>query len=240
MINKKSILCIIPARGGSKGIPLKNMKSINGKTLIEIVLECANRIRIIDKIVLSTDNNIIANEAKKFNIDVPFFRPKHLSGDRVSDWQVLEHALKKIEEIENIKYEYIVMLQPTSPLRNSKDVEACIKKIDKEKLDSVWTVSKSDPKTHPLKQLKLDNCNNLSLYDKQGSKIIARQELSSLYYRNGVAYVFTRECILKQKKILGKRTAGFLVDSYQISIDTLDDLELAEFYINKSKYNDKK
>ncbi len=240
MINDKKVLCVIPARGGSKGIPLKNIKKINGKSLIELAAICAREIKEIDKIILSTDNETIANEGLLKGIETPFVRPPEISGDRVSDIQVLEHALEMMEEIDNTRYDLILMLQPTSPLRNSKDVKACIHKIKKEKLDAVWTVSKSDSKNHPLKQLILDNFDKLSYYDNQGSQIIARQELSSLYHRNGVAYIFTRDCIVNQKTIMGRKTGGFLVNSFQISIDSFNDLELAEFYINKRKNNDKK
>jgi CMP-N-acetylneuraminic acid synthetase len=233
MIHNKQILCVIPARGGSKGIPLKNMKKINGKTLIQLVVDCAKQVNLIDKIILSTDNEIIAKEGKDCGIDVPFYRPPELSGDRVSDFQVLEHVLKTLEKNDNNKYEYIVMLQPTSPLRTPKNVEDCIKKIENENWDSIWTISKNDSKNHPLKQLIKDDSDKLSLYDTQGSKIIARQELNSLFYRNGVAYVVTRDCLLNQKTIMGKNAGGYLINSYQISIDSLDDLELAEFYMNK-------
>ncbi len=240
MINKKLILCVIPARGGSKGIPLKNMKKINGKSLIRIAADCAKKVKLIDKIILSTDSEIIASEGKNSDVEVPFLRPYKISGDRVSDLEVLKHALITVEKKDNRKYEYIVMLQPTSPLRIVRDVEACIEKIDNEHLDSVWTISKSDTKNHPLKQLKMNSCDKLSLYDEKGSKIIARQELSTLFYRNGAAYVVTRDCLLNQKTIMGKKTSGYLIKRFQISIDSLHDLELAEFYMNKNKYDDKK
>ena len=232
MINNKNVLCVIPARGGSKGIPFKNMIKINGKSLIKIAAECAHKCKFIDRIILSTDSEIIAEEGRKCRIKVPFLRPKRLSGDRISDFQVLEHALKTLEKKEKKTYEYIIMLQPTSPLRDYKDIETCIYKIHSENWDSIWTISKSDPKNHPLKQLNLDKSNNLSLYDKKGNEIIARQQLSTLFYRNGVAYVMTRECILDQKSIMGKNSGGYLIDSHQISIDNPNDIKLAEYYMN--------
>ena len=234
MINKKKILCVIPARGGSKGIPLKNIQKIMGKTLINIVADCVKQIKIIDKCIVSTDNQEIANEALACGIEVPFMRPLELSGDRVSDFQVLEHSLITMEKIDRIKYDYFLMLQPTSPLRSYKDVISCLSKIEDQSWDAVWTVSKNDSKNHPLKQLKIDNSDYLSLYDKEGANIVARQELSTLFYRNGVAYVITRSCLIDQNNIMGKKTAGFIVKSHQISIDTPIDLELAEFFLKKN------
>tara|TARA_B110000503_G_scaffold135950_1_gene217433 strand:- start:463 stop:1167 length:705 start_codon:yes stop_codon:yes gene_type:complete len=233
MKNNKKILCVIPARGGSKGIPLKNIQKIMGKTLIKITADCVKKINLIDKCILSTDNQDIANEAIACGIEVPFMRPSNISGDRISDFQVLEHALLAMEKIDKKEYDYILMLQPTSPLRSYKDVISCLNKIIDENWDAVWTVSKNDSKNHPLKQLKIDGYDSLSLYDKAGENIIARQELNPLFYRNGVAYVMTRNCLLNQKKILGLKTAGFIVNSYQISIDTPLDLELAEFFLKK-------
>lgn len=239
MINNKLILCVIPARGGSKGIPLKNMIKIRDKSLIRIVAECAKQCKSIDRIILSTDSQIIAEEGKKNGIDIPFMRPLRLSGDKVSDLQVLKHALITVEKKDKKKYDYIVMLQPTSPLRSSDDVEACIKKIEDKNWDAIWTISEADPKNHPLKQLTLDHHNKLSLYDEKGSNIIARQQLDKLYYRNGVAYIFKRECILDQQTIMGKNTGGYLIQTVQISIDNLMDLELVDFYMNK-ELNDPK
>ena len=239
MYQNKNILAIIPARGGSKAIPLKNLKKINGISLVGKVGIIANKIKEIDRIIISTDNLKIVTEAKNFGIQAPFLRPKYLSGDKISDHQVLEHALKKIEKIDKKKYDIIVMLQPTSPFRSVKEIKKSIFMLIDENKDAVWTISKTDSKSHPLKQLVFKN-NSLDFYDEKGSEIIARQQLSDLYHRNGVAYSLTRECLLTQKSIKGKNTGALITKGFSISIDTEFDLELARYFAKKQKAKDVK
>ena len=122
MIDSKKILAVVPARGGSKGIPLKNLRCIGGKPLVAMAGEFANSISEIDRKVVSTDHLEIARISKSAGLDCPFMRPDEISGDRVSDWDVLIDALQRVEEIDGFEYDIIVMLQPTSPMRESKDV----------------------------------------------------------------------------------------------------------------------
>ena len=129
MIKGKTILAIVPARGGSKGIPLKNLQKVKGKTLIEYVANVIKNIKEIDKSIVSTDNKKISQISKLNGIEAPFLRPKNLSGDTISDLAVLKHALIKIEKIYRIKYDIILMLQPTSPLRTSNVVKECLYKL---------------------------------------------------------------------------------------------------------------
>src|SRR5262249_23094415 len=123
-----------------------------------------------------------------------------------------------------------VMLQPTSPLRTPAQVSAAIRMLAEGGWDSVWTVSPTDSKYHPLKQLTVVD-GELGYYDPDGAKIIARQQLKPVYHRNGVAYAMTRECLLVQKTIMGTKTRAFIVESEQVSIDTEHDLALAEMVL---------
>ena len=127
MINNKNILAIVPARGGSKGIPLKNLKKLGDYSLIARVGLTVKKVLEIDRVIVSTDNEKIAKEAEKFGISAPFRRPKSISGDKISDVQVLLHALKKIEKMDKKKYDIILMLQPTSPLRKAIHIKKNIK-----------------------------------------------------------------------------------------------------------------
>ena len=236
MIKGKTILAIVPARGGSKGIPLKNLQKVKGKTLIEYVANVIKNIKEIDKSIVSTDNKKISQIAKLNGIEVPFLRPKNLSGDTISDLAVLKHALIKIEKIDKIKYDIILMLQPTSPLRTSNVVKECLYKLVEENLDSVWTISESDSKFHPKKQLKLDLNGSINFYNKDGHKIIARQQLDTLYHRNGVAYAVTRECLINQNSILGKKNGSIITKNKNVSIDTIWDLKLVEFILENKNH----
>ena len=121
MIKAKSVLAIVPARGGSKGIPLKNLRKVGGKSLVARVGDVVRDVAYIDRAVVSTDNEEIAVAAEASGIAAPFRRPEAISGDRIGDIDVLADALLQVERIDDIAYDIIVMLQPTSPLRRAAD-----------------------------------------------------------------------------------------------------------------------
>ena len=228
MIENKKILAVCPARGGSKGIPLKNLVPFLGVPLVARVGHLVSEISIIDRAIVSTDHPEIADVARQSGLDAPFFRPENLSGDQISDAQVLMHALKEMERIDKIQYDIVIMLQPTSPLRRKEHIVQAIEMLVREHWDAVWTVSETDSKHHPLKQLKSE-ADQLSYYDPDGHQIIARQQLTPLYHRNGVAYGINRNCLLDHKNITGKRTGALILPEYYVSIDTMWDLKLSEF-----------
>jgi CMP-N,N'-diacetyllegionaminic acid synthase len=188
------------------------------------------------KAIVSTDHKDIADEAVRVGLEVPFVRPVELSGDRISDVDVLTHALKEMERCDRV-YNWIVMLQPTSPLRKVQPVIDTINKLLMCKYDSVLTVSETDPKSHPLKQLRLES-ERVRYFDDAGKTIIARQQLEKLFHRNGVAYGMTRECLLDQKVVIGNICGSVLIHEPVISIDTPLDLAYANWlYTNKGNIN---
>lgn len=234
MIGTHRILAVCPARGGSKGIPLKNLAPFLGIPLVARVGQLIEEIPIIDRAVVSTDHPEIADIAKKSGLDAPFLRPPDLSGDRISDAPVLIHALKEMERLDAVRYDIVVMLQPTSPLRRPEHVIRAIEMLVNEQWDAVWTVSETDSKSHPLKQLTIDS-GRIDYYDKAGNKIIARQQLTPVYHRNGVAYVMTRNCLIEGRSIMGTRTGVLVLDEHLVSIDTMWDLALAEYIYAKNQ-----
>ncbi|WP_102783225.1 acylneuraminate cytidylyltransferase family protein [Thalassospira sp. GB04J01] len=233
MFGGKRILAVVPARGGSKGIPLKNLQLVRGVPLVALVGDVIKQVKLFDRSVVSTDHPDIAAVAEAAGIRVPFERPEHLSGDRIGDLDVLSHALHEMENQDSTTYDVIVMLQPTSPLRTASNVIDCIEKLVLEKRDAVWTVSETDSKEHPLKQLTLGENGALEYYDPKGEDIIARQQLQPVYHRNGIAYAITRDCLLNQLAIKGSNTAGLVVKGNHVSIDTKWDLELVEFILSR-------
>lgn len=233
MYKGKKVLVVVPARGGSKGIKLKNLRPIGGVPMVGLVGDVAKNISAIDRIVVSTDHDEIARVAEEHGIDAPFRRPEEISGDRIGDIDVLTQALHATENDDGQHYGVIIMLQPTSPLRTEEHVEDTLKKLIDEKLDSVWTISESDSKAHPLKQLTFDE-KHLGYYDKENAdKIIARQQLKPLYYRNGVAYALTRQCLLENKTLMGGKTGAILITDHMVSIDTEWDMALVEFILSQ-------
>ena len=235
MYKGKSILVVVPARGGSKGVKLKNIRLLNGLPLVGIVGNVIKELDYIDMALCSTDHKQIAQVAREYGLKVPFFRTEKLSGDRIGDFDVLNEALFKIEEIEKKEYDIVVMLQPTSPSRTSKNITDTIDKLIEGNYDSVWTVSETDTKGHPLKQFTINQSDMLEYYDAKGESIIARQQLTPVYHRNGVAYAITRDCLVKQKTIYGEKSSALIIEGYMANIDTELDFKLAEFFLNDKR-----
>ncbi len=232
MLKDNNILVVVPARGGSKGIKLKNLKPLAGIPLVEIVGRVVDELDFVDRAVVSTDHDEIAAAAEKAGLTAPFRRPQSLAGDRIADWDVLVHALEECEKLDGRRYEVIVMLQPTSPFRLPRHVAATVTKLVDGGFDAVWTVSPTDSKAHPLKQLIIDG-ERLDYYDPAGAKIIARQQLQPVYHRNGVAYAISRECLLEQKSIMGHNPSCVVVTDPLANIDTSEDFLWAEFLLDR-------
>jgi CMP-N-acetylneuraminic acid synthetase len=232
VFHNKRLLAVVPARGGSKGIKLKNLRIVGGVPLVARAGHVVAKCDFIDRAVVSTDHPEIARVAVAAGLAAPFFRPDSLSGDRVSDWDVLTHALNAIEALDNALYDIIIMLQPTSPSRTDQHVRDTVTRLVEGNFDAVWTVSETDSKSHPLKQLVVDSEGLLDWYDPAGATIIARQQLKPVYHRNGIAYAITRACLLEQNTIKGGRTGAVVINDRVVNIDTEYDLELANFLIN--------
>ena len=230
MISDKSVLAVVPARGGSKGIPLKNLRKVGGRPLVALAGDIARAVLEIDRRVISTDHPEIVRVAGEAGLDAPFMRPESLSGDRIGDFEVLLHALEATEAVDQRRYDIVVMLQPTSPLRTAGNVADTIRMLVNGAWDSVWTVSATDSKAHPLKQLTVAD-GYLDYYDPKGAEIIARQQLQPVFHRNGIAYAMTRECLVGQRTIKGHRAGALVVPGPHVSIDTEDDLALVEWII---------
>jgi len=226
----RKILAVVPARGGSKGVPLKNLFPLCGKPLLAYTADVIHQSEYFDRAVVSTDHEQIAQVARENGLQV-VHRPEELSGDRIGDWDVLQHALLEAEREDGGLYDVVVMLQPTSPLREAAHVRATIEKCVDGNWDAVWTVSPTDLKYHPLKALVLGGDGVMNKKDERGKQIIARQQLQPIYHRNGVAYVLTRACILEQRSTLGAKWSAVVIEEPQISIDTLEDFEKVENFM---------
>lgn len=233
MIRDRAILCVVPARGGSKGLPRKNLRSVGGVPLVARVGSVIAGMPEIDRAVVSTDDDEIAAVAERSGLTAPFRRPAELSGDRIGDVAVLVHALSTCEQIDHKIYDVVVMLQPTSPLRTKEQVRECIDVLIERDLDSVWTVSSTDSKSHPLKQLVISPEGRLGYYDPSGASIVARQQLSPVFHRNGICYVMTRACLLNDQTLMGRSSGAVVTDEHAISIDTQWDLDFAEYALAK-------
>lgn len=235
MFEGRRVLVVVPARGGSKGVKLKNLREVGGVPLVARAGHVAKALPWVDRAIVSTDHEGIAKVAGESGLAVPFLRPEDISGAIISDWQVLIHALTEMERIDGVSYDVVVMLQPTSPGRKPEHVTATIKHLVKGGFDAVWTLSETDSKAHPLKQLNVSPDGDLSYYDPAGARIIARQQLTPVYHRNGIAYAITRQCLVDQKSIMGAKPGAIVVEGNLPNIDTELDLDWANFLIARGQ-----
>lgn len=224
--NKSKICFLIPARGGSKGIINKNLKKINGHSLVDLAINFSLHFAKKENIFLSSDKEKILKCGIKKRINI-IKRPRYLSHGKISDIELILATLKIILK-KNSDLEYLVYLQPTSPIRNKTHLKKALKLIDSKKYDSIWSVSKIDKKFHPLKLLDMKKNGSIKLFSKKGEQIIARQQLGNYYIRNGVFYIFRISKILKHKSIYLKNSYGFEIKNKIVNIDNLEDLKLAQ------------
>jgi len=231
MLGHKRVLAVVPARGGSKGVKLKNLRPIGGVPLIALAGRVVAQVPAIDRAVVSTDHEEIAQVAQTAGLAAPFFRPESLSGDRIADWDVLVHALVEMEKLDGVTYDIVLMLQPTSPSRTPEHVNETLRALVDNRWDAAWTLSETDSKAHPLKQLTVAADGAMDYYDPAGARIIARQQLTSVYHRNGIAYAITRSCLLDQKSIKGAKTGAVIIQGPVVNIDTEMDLEWANWLL---------
>ena len=227
MVGERRVLVVVPARGGSKGVPRKNLRRVGGVPLVARVGQLVAELDFVDRAVVSTDDDEIAGVAENAGLAAPFRRPESLSGDRIGDLEVLTHALETMEQQDGVVYDVVVMLQPTSPLRRAEHVRAVTSKLATGDFDAVWTVGPTDLKYHARKQLTLDG-DRLAFHDPRGAEVIARQQLEPVYHRDGAAYAISRECLLSQKSILGTNASAVIVDEPMVSIDSEQDFEMVE------------
>lgn len=232
MFKSKKILALVPARSGSKGLKNKNILPINKKPLLGYTGEFLKKIKFIDKKIISTDSKKYAEIANEYGLESIYLRSKKLSEDRVSDLEVLNDALEKSERYYGNKFDIIIYLQPTSPLRRKIDLIRALNSLILQKLDSIWSVSEVELKYHPLKQLIFNK--NLDFFHNEGKKVIARQQLSKTYIRNGVFYIMTRDCILKKKSIIGKKSLPYIIKNKCFNIDDKSDLLDFKEYIDEN------
>lgn len=223
-------LCVIPARGGSKGVPHKNIRKLGGKPLIVWSVDVALQAPIITDVVVSTDDKEIARIAKEAGAIVPFMRPADLATDNSPTIPVLQHALLEMEKLRNTSYDAVLLLEPTSPLRTSKDVESAIRLFYTSDCDSVISVYKLTH-THPIQIKKIvdDKLVPFSFDETEG---IRRQDLKpDAYVRNGALYVTGKETLLAGS-IRGNSCCPYIMPQERsVNIDDELDFIIAESLI---------
>lgn len=233
------VLGIITARGGSKTIPRKNIKEIAGNPLIYYTIDAANKSKNLSRYIVSTDDKEIANYSKSLGVEVPFLRPSKLASDRAKSIDVIIHTLSFLKKDEGYVPNFVMILQPTSPLRTSQDIDNSIALLNNSsKTDSLVSVVEIPHNFFPEKIMKIEG---KFLIDYLTEPLWSRrQDLSHKYYvRNGAAiYISKYSLLMKKRKIIGKYCIPYIMlKERSIDIDDKFDWELAEYLLTKSKAN---
>ncbi len=235
-MKKYRILAITLARGGSKSIRKKNIYKINRKPLLYYTIKEAKKSKLITRYLVSTDDKEIQTIAKKYGAEAPFLRPKNLSGDKSSAAKADLHALMWAEKDEGKKYDFIVELMATNPLKTCKDIDNVLRKIIKTKAESVIGVVKLEDH-HPLRIKKLVN-GKIRNFNKTLIEIPEgeRQDLRPVaYIRNGSIYACRRDMLLKGKRYGTQNSLAYIMDdNNSVNIDTKRDLLLAKILLKKN------
>lgn len=223
-------LAIIPARSGSKGLKDKNIKNLNGIPLIGFSIDAATKSNIFTEVMVSTDSQLYADISKKMGASVPFLRSIEKSNDSASSWAVVLEVLERYLEKDK-KFDSVCLLQPTSPLRDANDIVSAYRLLEERNGDSVTSVCEVDHS--PLWSMKLPEDLSLNEFNKE-CEDIPRQKLGKYYRLNGAIYIRKIEYSNKTIKLLNNNDFALIMKrNHSIDIDTIEDFELAEYYIRK-------
>lgn len=224
------ILCTICARGGSKGVLNKNIRSVGGKPLVGHAISDATDWGKGDDIIVSTDSDEIASVAKDFGAQVPFRRPTNLADDEAAKLPVIQHALEWMETQRGIKYDYIVDIDATTPLRKPKDIDNCYTEvIQDEQATNAYTVCEADKNPY-FNMVELNDDGYARLSKEVGEEVIRRQDTPSVYEMNAAVYAYERDFLADADSIHGDFTRiSIMPRERSVDIDTEFDLQFAKF-----------
>ena len=227
MTQKLGILGIVPARGGSKGLPDKNLKLLAGHSLIAHAADTARQAEIFDRLILSTDSNDIATEGRRSGLEVPFMRPPHLATDDAPMFPVICHAIEALEST-GWNPDIVVLLQPTSPLRQPDHIRTAVDLLQTTEADAVVSVVEVPRHLSPDYLMRVEN-ENLVPFLPEGEKVIRRQDTRPAYVRDGTVYAFWRKTIQRYSSIYGAHCHAYVIPaSASVTIDTESDWTQAE------------
>ena len=225
-----NILAVVPARGGSKAIPRKNLCHVGGISLVARAGQVVGSLPWIDARILSTDDREIADEGRAHGLDVPFMRPDEFSGDLANSIDMWRHAWLESEKHYGIRFDISVLLEPTSPMRRAGDITSTVELLLGDDYKTAATVSPAPAHFTPHKCLTVSD-GMIGFYHDAGAKHSIRQTIPTYYFRNGICYAVRRKTLVEDGMILGDRSAAVIIDRPIVNIDDPFDLELAEFLL---------
>lgn len=225
------ILAIIPARGGSKGLPGKNIKLLNGKPLIAYTIEEALKSKHISRIIVSTDDEAISEVGRRFGAEVPFLRPEELSTDHSPSIDAVIYTINRLKNMQDYMPDYVCLLQCTTPLKTVLHIDGAIEKLVRSEFDGIVSVCESQ--AHPY-WMQVFQGDRLEYYVPQVDKILRRQELPPVYRFNGAIWVIRTVTLLEERSLIVKNQTGYIMDLRDsVDIDTELDFKYAEMLIKE-------
>jgi len=227
------VLGVVTARGGSKGIPGKNLKLLAGKPLIAYTIDAAIASGLFDRLILSTDDPAIADAARRCGCEVPFLRPADLARDETPHLPVLQHAVSWLETHGGYRPDLVMILQPTSPLRQPRHIREAVDTLTRTGADSVVSVHAVPTHHHPLRMLRVDASGAATLFltgEPVRRRVNRRQDLPDAWVMNGAIYLFGRSVLFDaEPSLYGDRSAAYVMPARDgLSVDDLDDWAEAE------------
>lgn len=229
VVKNLRVLAVVPARGGSKGIPRKNLRLVGDYSLVAHAARVAMEVKSIDTAILSTDDPEIAAEGERFGLEVPFLRPAELSGDNSLSVSVWRHAWLQMEALQGCVYDLSVLLEPTSPLRRPEDVEVAINSLITSGADCCFTVSQTPAHYTPQKSLIIRSDGATDFYLQSSEAQTIRQLIPPCYHRNGVCYVVRRQHLVECGLIVTPGSLPIIIDRPVVNIDEPFELDLANW-----------
>lgn len=225
MIRGKSVLAVIPARGGSRGVPRKNIRLFAGKPLLVWAIEEAKKSKYIDRLILSSEDQEIIELARSANCEVPFIRPQELAREDTPGIEPILHALAMLPE-----YEMVIVLQPTSPLRSASDIDDCVEQCVGQNAPACVSITEVEQNPYWMYRLTADNRLRPLLETK--SNLFSRQNLPRVFILNGAVYVAQSEWLRKKRSFLTEETLGYVMPfERSVDIDTEFDFQKAGFLL---------
>lgn len=234
MYKHNKILAVIPARGGSKGVPNKNIKELLGKPLIAYTIEQARSSRYIDRTIVSTDSPVIHDIAAYYGAEVPFLRPQELATDQSGTLDVLVHAMDWLKKNENYSFDILVLLHATTPLREPEDIDRCIELLVEKKAGSVFSVTEAHRNPY-FNMVEIKN-NKVSLVKK--GNYTTRQAAPQVFDMNSSIYVWWKDIFVKNKSVFLDNSQIYLMPKARsIDIDDPLDFKIAEMLLRDRDNN---
>ncbi len=230
MINGKKVLAIIPARGGSKGLPRKNILELLGRPLLGWPIQAARKSKYIDRVIVSTEDRAIADIALSQGAEVPFLRQEELAADTSTSMSVIEHAIRFVKSQEEF-YDYCVLLEPTSPLTEEQDIDNALDKLDRNRsiADAIVGVSRVEA-THPAFDVKIAENGLIEPYmNNDSANSLRRQDIPEVYFFDGSIYISDIAVLFEKRGFYHARTLPFVTPKWKsFEIDDIVDFICVE------------